>query len=157
MFIKNKKAMSEIIGYVLLMLIAFSIAAIIFYFLIGAVPKNKEKCPADTNLIIQSYSYLNDNSLVIEIKNKGLFDVDGFFVHANNRTEGLHTINLAKLSPYNSNNITHKLKPGESFEFGPVDVSVYNQITSIEIEPYIIKKEGGIILCDNSIIKQDIE
>ncbi len=153
--IKNKKAVSNVIAYVLLIVIALSIGGFVVYSLSKMIPEERDKCPADVKLIIESYNY-ESNILSAIINNYGLFDVDGFFVHANNRTEGLHKINLAKLSPYNSENISHKLKPGESFEFGTVDVSVHNQIISIEIEPYIINKKGEIILCDSSIIKQSI-
>lgn len=79
----NKRGVSVMIGYILLISIAIVMGVIVYQTLKTYVPSDIPDCPDDTSVFIQSYSC--DNTwLNISIKNNGKFDVGGFFIHVSN-------------------------------------------------------------------------
>ncbi len=80
---KDRKGLSEMVGYVLLIVIAVGIAAGVYAFLNFYVPKDNPKCPTDVSVNVREVKcvggYLN-----ITLENRGLFSVDGAFVKIGN-------------------------------------------------------------------------
>src|SRR3972149_7833470 len=76
----NKKALSEIVGYTILIVIAISLSVLVYAFLKTYIPKEAVSCEEDLNLIVQDYSCSTSGELKITIKNKGLFKADAVYV-----------------------------------------------------------------------------
>lgn len=137
----NNKGLSEIVSYVLLIVIVLAIAGLVFSWTKSIIPKDKEECP-EVSIIISDYNCSN-NSLTLELTNKGLFDVDGWYARVYDKS--------GRVLPLKDN--------GESKTIMKMNVSAkitkeYNyegEIKSIEIEPFV-----GDILCSKAIVKQDI-
>jgi hypothetical protein len=92
----DKKGLSIIIGYVLLIVISIVMSIIVFQFLKNYVPKDVASCPEGTSVFIRDVSYnCTENTLAITLKNNGKFSVDGYFIHVSNQTEGISTIDLS--------------------------------------------------------------
>jgi hypothetical protein len=164
--IKNKKAISEIVSYVLLIMISLSLAVGVYSFMKFYVPSDKgsEKCPEDIALYAVDSSCENKViSLIIE--NKGMFNVDGFLIKGANDPDITPTITLnstdeqlikkfpSGFQDFNtSDGIT--LKPGLTTmaNFSYADIPQLDSLKRISIQPYIFSdKIQDIVFCDNII------
>jgi hypothetical protein len=80
---KNKKGISELVSYVLLIVLAIAIAGGVYIWLTSiAKPSKAVECP-DVNLRLESYectqkSADNPGELTLVLKNNGKFDITGF-------------------------------------------------------------------------------
>jgi flagellin-like protein len=143
----DKKALSNVVAYVLLIVITISLSALVygwltFYF---SEPGVRE-CSDDVNVVVDGYSCISgeDGGLNVTLKNKGLFGVDGYTLRIHNRTNaefGIYTLNDSGVA----------LAPGEKI----VDVynfagTEYRDVTLVEVQPFL--KDGGNISCRSSVI-----
>jgi len=98
----QKRGVSVLVGYVLLVVFVIVIAAIVFAWLRSYVPAEALNCPDGTSVSIQEASFnsaTNPAQLNITIKNNGRFDIAGFFIHAtNNSSQEVATIDLSNYS-----------------------------------------------------------
>ena len=78
---KNKKGVSEIVGYVLLIVFTLILAGIVFVWLKTYVPHEDINCPDGTSLMINSYT-CNQSKLTLTFENNGKFFVGGYFIDA---------------------------------------------------------------------------
>jgi hypothetical protein len=82
----NKKGISIMIGYILLITSAVVMSAIVYQFLKSYVPKDTIDCPDGVSLyVVDSNCTLksgNTYELRLQIRNNGRFDVGGYFIHA---------------------------------------------------------------------------
>lgn len=151
---KNKKALSEMIAYVLLIVIAVSISIIVYAYLRAYIITEKETCPETLSLIISSYSCNAEaKTLNITLKNQGLHSIDGFIIHGNNetnkgfsltRTGSMEKGDIFFSSPLNSSQ-------SENFIFSYIE---YNSINQVEIKP--LKQEKNLLICEEAIISQQL-
>ena len=85
---RSKKAVSEIISYVILIVIVLGISAAVYQWMLTSTPAVAESCPEDISLYVKSYSCSSEDTcssqycLNVIIKNNGNFNVDGFFIRA---------------------------------------------------------------------------
>jgi len=78
---KEKKGISEIVSYVLLVMIAIAISVLVYAFLKLYVPKEKSTCPEGISLTIESaVCDFAQRKLTLTLKNRGLFTVHKAFV-----------------------------------------------------------------------------
>jgi FlaG/FlaF family flagellin (archaellin) len=156
----NKRGVSELVSYVLLISITFAIAAIVYGWLMFYVTPAKEvKCEEGITLTIRSLVYnCTSKSLNMTLQNRGLFNVDGYRVRVNNKSGadiGVYTINMTGRVMNTSNgtssgviidyyaraNITDVPYPGTG-------KPIAGNLTFIEVQPYsIIENEN--VACDN--------
>jgi len=151
---KNKKAISEIVGYTILIVIAVSLSILVYSFLRLYIPKEQVTCDEDVRLIIQDYT-CKGGKLNLTITNKGLFKAGAFYLWFSNDSQK-EQINKNNFLLYNKSN-SPDLKPGESFD-SIYDISSFvsgTQDYELELQPAIIV-EKKIIVCENAIITQDI-
>ena len=88
---KNKKGVSVIVAYVLLVMMGLGMAVLVFNWLKYQVDLPDEvKCPNEIYLVIENVDYdcENPGDLNITIKNRGFFTFDGYVIRVNNRSEG---------------------------------------------------------------------
>ena len=156
---RNKKALSEVVGYAILIVIAISLSVMVYAFLRLYVPKEKVECNEEINLIIQDYSCSSSaNKLNLTIANKGLFKADAAYLRlglVGQKTKPqINKNNFLLFGPGNSPG----LNPGESFtssDYDNFDVSSPDTY-ELELEPVVIINKQ-LVACQNSIITQPIE
>jgi len=96
MNLKNKRGVSVIIGYVMLIAIVIAISVGIYHWMKSYVPQDALTCPDGTSVSIPDYIYdCSSNQLNFSLKNTGTFSVAGYFIKAtNNSNQNIATINL---------------------------------------------------------------
>lgn len=93
--VKNKKALSAMVGYVLLITFGIILSVIVYNYLQTYVPKDLLECPDGVSILIKDYSCQGDD-LNITFKNNGKFNYAGYFIHGANETDAqIATLNLA--------------------------------------------------------------
>src|SRR3989338_642630 len=148
-FIDNrKKGISEIVSYVLLVIIAMSLSVVVYTFVSNYVPKEKAECPDDIAISIREVSCnAQDKTISINYANSGLFAIDFLYIRLakENRTVAQNIEELAFESPLN---------PSQSNIYSLADV---NQIDSpgtyiLELEPAVWSKKK-IAVCERAIAR----
>ena len=149
----NKKALSNIVAYVLLISITISLSVVVYNWLRFYVGEDEiPVCSDGVNLIIQEYICSAEDKLILTLKNKGRFNVDGFALRVHNRTD-------PEFGFYMLNETGTTIAPGEEIQI-TTDISdsgpagKFETITLIEIQPYQMEK--GKISC-RSVASQKVE
>lgn len=111
----NKKGVSIMVGYVLLIVLAVVIATITYQGLKTYLPQEKVECPDDVSIFIKESlcevdEITGNRNLSITLQNKGLFDIAGYFISATKGEEDIATFNL--VPKFNEN---HEGSDGEKF------------------------------------------
>lgn len=141
---KKKKALSNIIAYVLLISISLSLSIIVYGWLkTYVVEDNIGECSKGVNIIIKNYEcYLpnvitnESGRLTVTLKNKGLFTVGGYVLRVHDRPG-------ANFGFYIFDNVGIIMAPGEEysrtyyFNENIVDGYELSDITFVEIQPFI--------------------
>ncbi|MEK6850391.1 MAG: hypothetical protein AABX85_02355 [Nanoarchaeota archaeon] len=174
---QSKKAVSELISYVLLIVIAIGASVLVYGALKLYVPKQSSTCQDGISLTI-SDSYIctvgpapDSASLILSLMNRGKFTVDAAYIRIgklNQRTTVW--INAANLSQYYLYyNSTNGLPPGQETAMQTYKINAdtiqgnnppitANGTYILEIDPVVIdettKKEA---MCKNAIITQEIK
>lgn len=153
---RNKKGVSEIISYVILIIIAIGLGVLVYNFLIlyasgGDIPE----CESDISIIIQNYScrILGSQSIRVDVFNKGYFKVDAIFIRLGNESRKIRQqVNV------DSEGLIEPLNPGEGVSlfsnFGS-DIVPSSGRYILEIEP-AVKTPKGYSLCSDAIITESI-
>ncbi len=160
---KKKNALSNIVGYVLLISITISLSVLVYGWLRFYVSEDEiEMCPSGVNIIIKDYGCIkspvgetpNKGYFNITLKNKGLFKVDGYILRVHDRDD-------ANFGFYTFDNDGTVIMPGEEYSaiyyFADktfADGKVLKTVTLIEVQPFIM--DGGKISC-KSYTSQKIE
>ncbi|MDD5700364.1 MAG: hypothetical protein PHH00_04250, partial [Candidatus Nanoarchaeia archaeon] len=80
MKIKNKKGVSEIVSYVLLIIIAVAISVLVYNFLIKFIPRGSTpQCPDGISLIPEDIT-CSASTISFNLVNRGLWNVSGAFI-----------------------------------------------------------------------------
>ena len=165
----KKKGVSILIGYVLLIVFAVVIGAIVYQWLKTYVPAESLNCPEGTALFISGASYCG-NQLNLSIKNNGRFDIAGYFIHASNTTSS--DVATLDLTPY-FNNVSGKIY-GSSILLSSTDInntfspsqtisntfnlpSSLGTLSSIELIPtrfQIVSNRNRFVSCSDAKIQQ---
>jgi len=167
---KNKKGMSAIIGYVLLVTFGLVLSVLVFNYLKTYVPKDTGSCPDGVSIFLESYSCSN-GVLNITLKNNGRFNYPAYSIHASNSPN--QTIAFLDLS----NNLSGTSAGFPDSQRGLVLFNTHDskfmrpqtQVThifkysthlySIEIAPVIFQKVGStgkFVRCSNAISTQTL-
>ena len=153
---KNKSALSNIVGYVLLISVTLSLSILVYGWLRFYVSESDiETCSDNVNVIIESYECSGGagGSLTVTLKNKGLFTVDGYILRVHNRTD-------AEFGFYTFNDTGTMIRPGEehidiyNFPFGDEDITT---ITLVEVQPFIREDSGSDKISCKSYASQRVE
>jgi len=156
-FSKDKRAISVMVGYILLISIAIVMGGIVYAWLKTYVPKDTVDCPDGVSVTIEDITcetqgiYKNIN---LTLKNNGRFSIDSFYIRG--ATSPDQEIAVKDLSGFlagqsSKGMILYPLAPGASkdFEIKTIDGEIYH----IEILPTV--EEGkDYITCGNAKIKE---
>ena len=157
LFRRDRKGVSLMIGYVLLIVIAVSISIGVFAFLKLYVPLDKPDCSEDLSVRIEEANCANDQVNVTLINN-GLFTADGVQIRIGNASRLVKTLLNGGSSGFRFvGNLGSELKPGQSWESPNFAYTEYTpgDLKEIEIES-LIYEENRLVLCENSVEKRNI-
>ncbi len=151
----NKKGVSEIVSYTLLIVIAIGLSIIVFLFLKVYVFKGQApQCPPDVSLSLteESCSVGNPGSLQFTITNKGFFTVNGFYLRF--RQPGRKIENLIPLKDQFKTFLEEDgLSPGDPQPFSiPVQVSAGQDYT-LEVQPVVYNEKNEPAVCEAIVTK----
>ncbi|HLF53627.1 MAG TPA: hypothetical protein VI544_00440 [Candidatus Nanoarchaeia archaeon] len=157
MLLKNKKALSEIVGYTILIVIAISLSLMVYSFLRLYVPKEQPSCNEDIVLILQDYACSSAaKQLNITITNKGLFKATAAYVRLGDESQKIRPqINNNSFLLYGPEN-TLGLNPGESSQSSYQIENLAQGNYNLEIQPVVIQNKQ-LIVCEKAVIVQPIQ
>jgi hypothetical protein len=151
MLVLDKRALSNLVAYVLLISITISLSVVVYGWLKFYVnEEDVAECPEGVNLIISSYDCVagSDGYLEIDLRNKGLFSVDGFVLNAHNRTG-------AEFGLYTLYSGPQEILPGGSYRFRyDFSGTGFDRITLVDISPYL--EDINVSHCE-SYVAQEID
>lgn len=155
--ISNKKGISIMVGYVLLITIAIALSVLVYNWMRFYVSEEEGKsCPDGVSLIIWDYS-CSATELNITLKNKGLFNIDGYVLRVSDEEDaelGLYTLNEtgSKLGPQESVDFSYDLT--SSIEDGYGSPYTLESLTVVDVQPFIY--DGEKIFCKKSVAHQEL-
>lgn len=152
--IKNKKGLSIMIGYVLLVVAVVVMSAIVYNGLKTYVPRDILDCPDGVSIFVKEASCVNNTgnyTLNLTLENNGRFNVAGYFIHATeNESQTLAAVDLAgdiSKPEYKMDNMI-RFDPFGDDPMAPGDELTHTfnldrEIYSIEIIPTRFQDEEG--------------
>ena len=179
MVIRNKKGISVMIGYILLISMAIMMSIIVYNWVKTYVPQDSIECDDGVSVFIQGYNYECDkDTLNLNLKNNGRFNIAGYFIHVT--TSETQELAVTDLSQFNS--VSAKKGAGsvsysrdsnpigagdtfsDSFNFaslsGCSDSDTGKCIYSVEIIPLRqekIKNKNRAVSCTDARIQEPIQ
>lgn len=155
---KNKRAVSDVVAYALLISMTLVLSLFVgnwlrFYAGEGG---GQLECHENTEVSVDSYNCTSGSKgeVTAFFKNTGLFKVDGILVRVTEDPQ-------ARFADLGNWNLGGSLKPGEAkngslyFELDGLERFI-EEVTLIEVQPYILDEHGKEILCPH-ITRQKIE
>ncbi len=159
-FFQEKKAVSEMIAYVILIAIAIGLAIGVFSWLKDyANVTPKIDCKAGTSIVLEDYNCASDGTFTVNIKNNGMFDVNGIFMMVGNNSQRQPIERLSALGESQPSSLpgyyTGRINVSENqtISFNAVDL---NPIQIVQIQPFILDNKNKKILCEQGIIKENL-
>jgi hypothetical protein len=176
----NKKSQSLMISYVILISIVIAISIGVFVWLKDiATVEPPINCKEGTSIILTDIT-CSSSGIDLNLKNNGRFSIDGIILIISDESE---LTNPTYLIPVNqlgesagSAFFEEVLKPGENViaeytsstrpfvggptgetGFGGVEPVSFSNVKSIQIQPFIFGEKGGVVTCQDALIKQDVE
>jgi hypothetical protein len=154
---KNKRAQSEMIAYVLLIVIALAISAGVYAWLKFYVPsQNQESCSEEIAIAITDYSCNNETKVLsLNVENKGYFNIKGFFARVSNDSKKIPVNMLYPLNP-SGITIAGRYDFENDFISGQSNWTrfLYNITDSakrVQLQPYIVGSKGQLVSCQRIV------
>ena len=156
----NKKGISEIVSYTLLIVIAIGLSIIVFLFLRVYVFKGQApECPPDVSIFINSatcFSASGQYQLNVDLINKGFFTIDAVYVRFREPNRKIQ--NLIG-SPYDYHSFSEGLAPGEKTN-PPLAFSLSSAQSgkehTLEVQPVVKNDKGEDALCENAVVTKTV-
>jgi hypothetical protein len=164
----NKKAVSIMIGYVLLIVGAVVMGGVVYGWLQSYVPQETLECPDGISLFIKDVTCISEGGkykLNLSVSNNGRFDVDGYFIKsAEIDGQEIATTDISeKMTSGGNPNSGLVLFAGKALEPSKTaPLAMYDldkEIYLIELIPIryeIIDNKNRLISCGNAKIKEKI-
>lgn len=133
----DKKAVSLMVSYVILIVITISLSIMVFAWLKIFVGTDEAiECPAGIHLIVKDYN-CSTKELRVTLKNKGRFTVEDFVLRVNDQPDS--KFGIYPLDPESKSAIS----PGkeEEFIFNLTKNPSIGRITLIDIQPIVIQDD----------------
>ena len=170
---RDKKALSVMIGYILLITFGIVLSVIVYAYLKTYVPKEFLKCPEGVSIFIEEVN-CSDNATTsnrdinLTMENNGKFNLAGYFIHATNSSDQeVATIDLSQEIIQDStdgpvvvsNSIIFTTTSTDVNSFKPNNetthyfVNISENISQIEIIPIRYETKGStqrLASCGNS-------
>lgn len=124
--LKNKRGVSVIIGYVLLIAIVISISVVVYTWMKSYVPKGALQCPDGVSISISDYNYncsVTNNVLNFTVVNDGTFSIGGYAIKVSNSSD--QQIATIDITPFYEGRESAPAGGGTVF-FGPCSTKICN-------------------------------
>ncbi len=172
---KNKKAVSEVLGYILLISFTVFMSFIVYQGLKTYVPEKAVECPDGVSVFVQNVACtINSNgsgyNLSLSVKNNGRYNVAGYFIHASYNPN--QTVATADLIDYLDSNTGYKLNnavvfdtstSGNLLNMSEIVFARFNNIPSkvysIDLIPIRFQKQENrlrTVSCGKAIVREKI-
>ncbi len=178
LLLQDKKGVSEMIGYVLLVLIAVIISIGVYSYFKLQIPKGEIKCEKDATLIIQDQSCRilgTAKEVTLTLSNKGLYHVDAAYIRLGgigkkaktwiNDPEKVSEGNFYLTDPIKNTKglqpgkkLTLRLPPAEGIPTAIGSGSGSGSggtIYELEVQPAVMNSKGLLGACE-AIVSQEI-
>ncbi len=171
----NKRGVSVVVGYVLLITFGIILSVLVYNYLKTYVPSDTVSCPDGISLLIKSYSYnCTSNQFNITLENNGKFYVSGYTIHATtNASQTLATYDLSNYYAKNANQsgmtvqsyiLFNKRYLNVGLDLGKQSLNIFNlsagtKIYSVEIIPARLETQGSsenFALCSSAQVLEDV-
>lgn len=168
---RKKHGLSEMVGYVLLIVIAISLSIMVYAWLkyIGYHPQ--EACNDGISISIDNYLCDSTSHIItVSMRNTGTFNIWGFIIRGRNSTNAIKPLkaaedqtstifeaNIGKIIFEDIGDATkprNPMTPNEARDFF-FEYGVLNNLTVLDVEPIQIK-DTTILLCEGATIHQEI-
>jgi hypothetical protein len=171
----DKRGISIMIGYILLITSAVVMSAIVYQWMKSYVPKDTIDCPDGVSIFITESSCIeniadNTYELRINIRNNGRFDIGGYFIHAtDNETQELATIDLSENLLFGkvsrgavvfipgTNKVENYLNPSDEIERVFNSSSKLYSIELIPIRYQVQENKKQLVSCGRAKIIENID
>jgi len=172
---ENKKAVSEMVAYVLLVVISISLAIIVYAWLskyIRVTPT--PECPDSVALSVEDYVCYDDNqTLLLRVKNKGFFNISGYDIWGTSNTskealtslryevsasgmpKGRYYFEIFSKSPTFGNGTLGPGRIDSKIHLFYYDDFPTNHLEKIKIQPFVVIKDREA-MCDKAIIVMEV-
>ncbi len=147
----NKKGLSTIIAYVLLITITLSLSVLVFNWLkLYTNPDETPECPDGVSISLSNYNCNESiNNISFTIKNTGRFNITDLNIKVHNRT--LAKYGLYPLLDTVTSSVLITIAPGNSITLNQ-SYEIYKKLTLIQIQP-ILKDGEKLVRCSPIIQK----
>ena len=155
MFRSDKRGISVIIGYILLISIAIGLSVMVYNWLLNYLPGETAECPDSVHLDLRSLSCQGiHRQLNFTVRNNGHHTFDGFIVKVNDRPD-------ARMGVFTIDDFFERLSPGQDIRV-EIDYSAHvaaeggiggisSQLTLLEVQPFIIHEDGSKLICQPGV------
>ena len=169
----NKKGISSIIGYILLISFVVVISGIVYTWMQSYVPQDLPACPDSVSMIVDASC--TGNTLKVTLDNNGLFDISGYYIKGATSADGVATIDLGAnngfIDPDGDPTKDDSYVPEQGFirfknlEFGAEDTAKVHTFTltpgivAIEVTPMKAELEGSkyrVVSCSKAKVRKAI-
>mgnify|MGYP001583740530 FL=1 len=169
----NKKGVSVIIGYVLLIAFAILISAGVYAWLKTYVPREPLNCPDGVSIFVKEAGFNSSTGqLIVTVRNNGRFNTAGYFIYvSNNSAQKNPSIEISNYLQEDEqtvkfgNSVLLSLTGDNSFSPGDERINVFNlstgmgELFSIRIIPTRFQEEENkkrFVSCGNAGVQQII-
>jgi len=152
LLLKDKRGVSVMVGYVLLVVMAIGLSVLVFAMLKLWVPIEKSECPEDISLTIESAS-CSGGIINMTLRNRGLFSIDSVFINIGEPDRVFRTLLNKETNFLFRGKPGLKLVPGDTWDYSKIYLE--SGVKELEIEPLLYvgdAKEPSV--CDKSIVKK---
>lgn len=159
----DKRGISEVVSYVLLVVIAISISVFVYVYIEVLVPKNNASCEEDTSLVpIDAICEISSSEIILTLtlENKGRHTIEAAYVRVgpqNSKVKNLVNKNDIYLNAFSGTKAG--LLPGAKmlgiYKATLSSVPLSTGLNELEIQP-AVQTDKGIALCDNAVVTQTI-
>lgn len=149
----NKRGISVIIGYVLLIAVVIAISVLVYQWLKSYVPRDALSCPDGVAISMPDFVYncsfnTTHEQLNFTVDNSGTFSIAGYLIHVTNTsTQQLATIDLSKYY-FNATNRGYYSRNSGAVLFGTFyTLNYFSPSTSFTINDssFLIPKAVGTL------------
>jgi len=149
---KNKKAVSAMVAYTLLIIIAIALSVFVYNYLKVYVPGDRPKCQPDINLAVENITCdLTTKKLNLILSNRGLFNISGAYIRVGlaNKTVRSQVNNGSGFFPKPFSPEPRML--GMEFDLAPDLPITTGGNNVLEVQPLMLIKNRAVP-CENAVV-----
>ena len=111
---KSKRGMSQLVAYVIFIVIAISLSLGVYSWLKTYMVKTEKKCSPEVELKVIDFSCIGE-SIILNLRNRGNFGIDAVIITASNESRISIKYNLTSLEGYYFFNGGEPLGAGKNY------------------------------------------